>query len=90
MREAEEKLLSLTGYKINIVEEAGKNLEDLLHRADHWQGRDCRRERCLLCVTKSKTGKNLTQDCTRRSLCYKMWFMKCEKDEEKRKLRMRK
>ena len=82
MREAEEKLLSLTGYKIKIVERAGSSLEDLLHRADPWQGRDCGRENCLLCTTKNNTGKNLTLDCIRRSLCYEIWCRKCEKDGE--------
>ena len=80
MREAEEKLLSLTGYKIKIVERAGTSLEDLQHRADPWKGMDCGREFCLLCATKNK---NLSQDCTRRSLCYEIWCLKCEKDGEK-------
>ena len=37
----------------------------------------------MQCLTKSRTGKNSTQDCTRRSLVYETWCMTCyEKDEE--------
>ena len=37
----------------------------------------------MLCTTKNNTGKNLSQDCTRRSLCYEIWCRKCEKDGER-------
>ena len=52
MRDAEEKLLEMTGYKMKIVERAGLKLEDILHKADPWQGLDCGRARCMLCLTK--------------------------------------
>ena len=84
LREAEEKLEELTGYRLKIVERAGFKLEDLLHKSDPWQGQDCGRELCLLCETKQKTGKQKSQDCTKRSCVYEIWCMKCMADEEKR------
>jgi hypothetical protein len=38
----------------------------------------------LLCCTKQKTGKNLNQDCFRRSSVYETWCITClERDKEK-------
>ena len=82
MREAEEKLGELTGYKIKVVESAGTRLEDILHKSDPWQGIDCGRTGCLLCTTKSSTGKNTNQDCCKRSAVYEIWCRKCLDDEK--------
>ena len=41
LREAEEKLGSLTGYRLNMVEKAGDKLEALLTKSNPWQGLDC-------------------------------------------------
>ena len=44
---------------------------------------DCGRQGCLLCTTKLKTEKNLSQDCHTRCLVYETWCMSCmRKDEE--------
>ena len=43
MREAVEKLGSMTGYRVKLVEKAGDKLEDLLTKSKPWQGLDCRR-----------------------------------------------
>ena len=64
LREAEAKIETMTGYRLKIVERAGAKLEDVLRKSDPWQGMDCGREGCLLCLTKSRTGKNSTQDLT--------------------------
>jgi hypothetical protein len=86
LREAEAKLQEMTGYRLKIVERSGLKLEDLLHRADPWQGKDCGRD-CLLCITKQKTGNNSTQDCSRRSLVYETWCMTCfDQDTEAAKI----
>ena len=53
MREAEATLQSMTGYRIKIVERSGLKLEDALCKADPWQGQDCGREKCLLCLLAS-------------------------------------
>jgi hypothetical protein len=82
MRDAEEKWKEITGYKLKIVERAGLQLEDILHKADPWQGQDCGRDKCLLCLTKQKTGKHLTQDCYRRSLVYETWCITCHERDK--------
>ena len=73
LREAEERLATLTGYKLKVVERAGTKLEDILTKSNPWQGIDCGRKLCLLCETKEKTGKNKGQDCHKRSCVYKIW-----------------
>ena len=84
LREAEENMLETTGYKLKIVERGGSKLEDLLHRSDPSQGQDCERQGCLLCSTKLKTGKNTSQDCSKRNLVYKTYCITCRnRDTEK-------
>ena len=73
MREAESTLQDMTGYRLKIVERAGTKLEDVLVKADPWRGQDCARPNCLLCLTKQRTGKLTTQDCTRRNIVYEIW-----------------
>ena len=83
MREAENTMQDMTGYRLKIVERAGTKLEDMLTKADPWQGQECGREKCLLCLTKQRTGKYTTQDCTRRNIVYESWCITCqEKDME--------
>ena len=81
LRLAEVKLAELTGYKLKVVERAGTRLEDLLTKSDPWQGSDCLREKCLMCKTKAKTGKNKTQSCSKRSLVYEIWCQDCDEKE---------
>ena len=84
LRESEEKLGELTGYKIKVVERAGTKLVDLLTSSNPWGGTDCRREFCLLCETKEKTGRNKGQDCRKRSCVYEIWCKQCEDEDEMR------
>ena len=77
MREAENNMQEMTGFRIKIVERSGTKLEDLLVKADPWKGKDCEREKCLLCLTKKRTGKYTSQDCTRRNIVYETWCMTC-------------
>jgi hypothetical protein len=49
LREAEEKLGSMTGYRLKLVEKAGDKLENMLTKSNPWQGLDCRRQGCF-CV----------------------------------------
>ena len=96
LQEKEIKLNEITGDKIKIVERSGNKLEDLLTRNNPWKGKDCGRPNCLLCTTKTITGKNLSQDCSKRNILYEIKCLTCEKkimdeieaateDEEKRK-----
>ena len=52
LREEEEAMDKLTGYKLKVVERAGDSLDGLLHRSNPWSGADCAREKCILCETK--------------------------------------
>jgi hypothetical protein len=45
MRDAEEKLQEMTGYKLKIVERTGTKLVDILQKADPWQGQECGRDK---------------------------------------------
>ena len=66
---------------MKIVERAGVKLQDILTRSNPWKGQDCARTNCLLCHTKQKTNKNLTQECTKRSLVYETRCLTCENIE---------
>ena len=70
LREAENKLGDSTGIKVKIVERCGTKIVDILTSSDPWKGQDCLRAGCLLCQTKSYTGKHLSQDCRKRSIVY--------------------
>ena len=84
LREAEEEQGKQTGYKIKIVERAGTKIVDMLHKNNAWQGEDCRRPGCLMCSTKVRTGRDLNQDCTKRSIVYETWCLTCAEREEKK------
>ena len=55
-------------------------MEDILTRSNPWKGADCGRNNCLLCSTKLLTGKNLKQDCTKRSILYEIKCLTCEEE----------
>ena len=80
--ENEEEMYKVTGYKMKIVERAGKSLINMLTKSNPWGGNDCGRRGCLLCTTKAATGKNLTQSCSKRSLVYETWCADCLKRHE--------
>jgi hypothetical protein len=61
LRDNGEQIQSMTRYRLKIVEKVGTKLVDLLHRAN--PGEDCKRLRCLLCLTKQDEGKQNSQDC---------------------------
>ena len=80
LREGEEQMEKLTGYRLKIVEQTGDKLLDLLQFSNPWRGKDCGRTDCWLCQTKAMTEKNLKQDCTRRSLMYETWCETCYRE----------
>ena len=77
LRENEEEMLKVTGYKLKIVERAGKSLTSMLTKSNPWGGNDCGRSGCLLCQTKADTGKNLLQSCSKRNIVYETWCADC-------------
>ena len=84
LRQNEEHLEKITGYRMKIVERSGTKLEDILTSSNPWIGEDCGREGCLLCYTKAVTGKNMKQSCTKRSVTYQTWCEECRKREEEK------
>ena len=87
LRDAKAKIQDMTGYRLRIVERAGLKLEDILNEAKPWLGQVCKRDKCLLCLNKSRTGKNSTQDCFRCCLVYETWCLTCyETDLESARL----
>ena len=77
MREEEEMMERITGYRLKIVERAGDSLEGLLHKSNPWSGADCARERCLLCATKQSHPRVKTQSCKKRNVVYEIWCETC-------------
>ena len=55
LRHVEEVMEPVTDWRIKFVERAGVKLEDMLHKANPWQGEDCGRRKCLLDKTKAKS-----------------------------------
>jgi hypothetical protein len=43
LRENEEKMKQMTGYRMKIVEKVGVKLVDILHKSNPWAGEECRR-----------------------------------------------
>ena len=41
LRESEETMCDMTGYKLKIVEKGGTKLVDILHKANPWAGQHC-------------------------------------------------
>ena len=56
-------------------------MEDILTASNPWKGQPCTRLDCLLCKTKLETGRNMKQDCSRRSLVYETKCAACERVE---------
>jgi hypothetical protein len=82
MRDNAERLQGMTGYKLKIVEKGGTKLVDLLHKANPWAGQPCGRERCLLCITKQREGKNNSQDCRKRNCVYETYCWTCHERQD--------
>ena len=83
LRESEEKMEKLTGYRMKIVERGGTKLVDILHKANPWAGEDCKRKGCLLCRTKQQEGKTNGQDCKKRNCVYETMCLTCRDRQDK-------
>jgi hypothetical protein len=77
LRENEEKMEEMTGYRLKIEEIGGNKLVDILHKANPWAGEDCKRKGCLLCNTKRIEGKKNAQDCRKQNCVYKTTCLTC-------------
>ena len=75
---------SLTGTRIKIVEKAGIQLKRILVKNNPWAGSDCKREECLICQTREKTGEGKGMSCWKRNILYETWCETCKDRDEKR------
>ena len=82
LRDNEEKMESMSGFRMKIVERGGSKLVDMLHKANPWAGEDCQRDRCLLCSTKKDEGKENSQDCKRRNCVYETTCLTCTRRQD--------
>ena len=78
LREVEERLSGLTGFKIKIVERGGKKLKTFFPYTNPWAGYPCGRVNCIPCKQKNKKPV----DCFRRNVMYKSYCLDC-KDQNK-------
>ena len=79
LREEEEKLADVTGYKVKIVERAGQPVKRILHKSNPWEGEDCGREKCLLCI--SQSGKEeKPHSCKKRNIVYQTTCRQCKSE----------
>ena len=82
LRENEERMEKLTGYRLKIVEKGGTKLVDILHKSNPWAGEDCMRKDCLLCMTKKEEGKTNSQDCRKRNCVYETGCITCSRRQD--------
>ena len=73
-----------TRLAIKVVERAWDRIEDLLHKSNPWEEKDCNRSDCLPCITSSKDENSRYKNCMRRSVIYKTWCKNCRKTNEDR------
>ena len=78
LRENEERMEEMTGYRIKIVEKGGTKLVDILHKANPWAGTECGRPGCLLCTSRKEEGRQDKQDCKKRNLVYETSCRTCK------------
>ena len=80
LKETEQRMSNLMGFRIKIVERGGTSLKLLLHKSNPWKGSACGR---LDCITCNQGGETLP-DCTRRNVLYENVCQDCNPGEEKR------
>ena len=74
LKKIEKDLNKLTRGKVNIIEEGGKTLEQMLVNAEPMQITTCFRDKCLICAFPEGRGK-----CRERSVCYVNTCQECER-----------
>ena len=84
LRENEESMEKMSGYKLKIVERGGTKIVDMLHKANPWAGQDCERKKCLLCTTKKEEDRQNSQDCRKRNCVYETTCITCRRRQDLR------
>ena len=76
LREAEERLARLTGWKVRIVEKSGRSMKQMLVKSNPWAGGMCERSECHPC----KSG-NEKQSCFKRNILYESICLSCKQND---------
>ena len=71
-RETEEKLGTITNFRVNVVEKSGTTLKSVMVKPDHWAGGKCGRRRCLPCEAGVENSL-----CRKRNILYKSTCQEC-------------
>ena len=83
IRDKLESLEKLGTLKFKVVEKTGSKLEEILHKSDAWNDRDCGRQDCLLCSSASEDDKKGV--CKRRNVVYETYCITCYEREKGKK-----
>ena len=70
-----------SNISVKVVERAGERIQDILHKSDPWEDRDCEREDCVACKTASENDKVKLKNCTKRSVIYMTWCQSCRENK---------
>ena len=79
LREAEQRLADITGWRVKVVEKSGTTLKQLLHKSNPWSGGLCGREGCFPCQAGDVDG-----DCFRRNILYETSCNQCKQRGQER------
>jgi hypothetical protein len=89
LQECEDRLGTITGRRVRMVEMAGSQLSQLLPNTNPWAGGQCGRNNCHTCTQGGNSKQK--EDCFRRNILYESRCGTCEDKEEgeKRKKRLK-
>ena len=76
IREKEEELSEIAGWKLKVVEKSGTTLTELLVRANPWAGLKCGRADCWPC----ETGGEKDSRCFKRNVLYETRCHPCAEE----------
>ena len=83
LREKLEAFERLGSLRFKVVEKTGSKLEEILHKSDAWNDRDCDRKDCLLC---SSAGEEERRGmCKRKNVVYETYCITCYENEKNKK-----
>ena len=74
MRQAEEQLSRMTGWKVKIVEKSGKTLKQILVKSNPWATGMCERMDCYPC-----SAGDADSNCYKRNILYESTCIPCSK-----------
>ena len=76
LKESEDRISKLTGYRVRMVETGGSRLCHMLPNTNPWAGAPCGRPGCYMC---EEQGEEKILDCKRRNILYESSCTGCRK-----------